>query len=338
MSKGFPDFDLYEQLEVSPNASSDVIQAAYRRLARNYHPDSSIDPDPPRMVRINVAFETLSNTEQRRAYDTWRADRWRASRGSDDTRSRRQSPRSEATRQQRAPPQAARRERPSGISPFALVLIALVVVVGGSAAFGALQSVPDDTLGSSAGSATSRRSSVVPNRQPAVTSAATSSASVAPAAAPRASAAPSATPTTTAAPAATPTAAAMPAATPTAAPAPDVAPPASAAPAGTPTPRPAQENVRTSFGNGTHLVPDEVPPGIYATSDAGTYCSVYNHRSRVADGSGAVTITVTSDWSSIQVSDCGTFRLSIARVIEPRVATVIGPPGTPVGGLISVSV
>ncbi len=30
--------------------------------------------------------------------------------------------------------------------------------------------------------------------------------------------------------------------------------------------------------------------------------------------------------------------LSIARVIEPRVATVIGPPGTPVGGLISVSV
>ena len=31
-------------------------------------------------------------------------------------------------------------------------------------------------------------------------------------------------------------------------------------------------------------------------------------------------------------------RVSIARVIEPRVATVIGPPGTPVGGLISVSV
>ena len=30
--------------------------------------------------------------------------------------------------------------------------------------------------------------------------------------------------------------------------------------------------------------------------------------------------------------------VSIARVIEPRVATVIGPPGTPVGGLISVSV
>ena len=30
--------------------------------------------------------------------------------------------------------------------------------------------------------------------------------------------------------------------------------------------------------------------------------------------------------------------LSIARVIDPRVATVIRPPGTPVGGLISVSV
>ena len=33
-----------------------------------------------------------------------------------------------------------------------------------------------------------------------------------------------------------------------------------------------------------------------------------------------------------------TMQVSIARVIEPRVATVIGPPGTPVGGLISVSV
>ena len=61
VSEGFPDFDLYEQLEVSPNASSDVIQAAYRKLARRYHPDSSVDPDPARMVKINVAFEILSS-------------------------------------------------------------------------------------------------------------------------------------------------------------------------------------------------------------------------------------------------------------------------------------
>ena len=38
------------------------------------------------------------------------------------------------------------------------------------------------------------------------------------------------------------------------------------------------------------------------------------------------------------IAICEDHTLSIARVIDPRVATVIRPPGTPVGGLISVSV
>ena len=75
MSEGFPDFDLYEELEVSTNASPEVIQAAYRRLARKYHPDSSSEPDATRMVRLNAAFETLSRAEQRRAYDSRVASR-----------------------------------------------------------------------------------------------------------------------------------------------------------------------------------------------------------------------------------------------------------------------
>ena len=77
MNEGFPDFDLYEELEVSTNASPEVIQAAYRRLARKYHPDSSSEPDATRMVRLNAAFETLSKTEQRGSYDLWRAARGR---------------------------------------------------------------------------------------------------------------------------------------------------------------------------------------------------------------------------------------------------------------------
>ena len=66
MNEGFPDFDLYEELDVSANASAEVIQAAYRRLARKYHPDSSSEPDAARMVRLNAAFEILSRAEHRR--------------------------------------------------------------------------------------------------------------------------------------------------------------------------------------------------------------------------------------------------------------------------------
>ncbi len=51
--------DSYKELEVSRNASPEVIQAAYRRLARKYHPDSGESPDSLRMVRINRAYEAL---------------------------------------------------------------------------------------------------------------------------------------------------------------------------------------------------------------------------------------------------------------------------------------
>lgn len=62
------DDDLYELLEVSPRASSEVIQAAYRRLARTYHPDGE-SPEPEKMVRLNLAFEVLRDAAKRSAYD-----------------------------------------------------------------------------------------------------------------------------------------------------------------------------------------------------------------------------------------------------------------------------
>ncbi|TAJ19928.1 MAG: J domain-containing protein [Dehalococcoidia bacterium] len=68
------DDDLYELLEVSPRASGEVIQAAYRRLARTYHPDGE-SPDPEKMVRLNLAFEVLGDDQKRSVYD---ADRGQA--------------------------------------------------------------------------------------------------------------------------------------------------------------------------------------------------------------------------------------------------------------------
>ena len=309
--EGFPDFDLYEQIEVSPNASSDVIQAAYRRLARRYHPDSSTDPDAARMVKINIAFKTLSSAELRRAYDMWRADPQRTDQsGGDPTRSR-QSSRSDARRQQHGAPRTVRSERPSGVSPSVLVVLAIVVVVGGSAVIGALQSEQGDTSSSSSTGGTTRPASVVPNRRPAVPASATPTTSVAAPVTAAAFATPPAP--VSEAPVATPIASVAPTATASvseplvATPTPSVA--ATATAPVSETPRPTQPSVRTSFGDGTYLVPDEVAPGTYVTSDAGILCTVYDHRlRRVAGGAGTVTIAVSADWSRIEVSNCGTFR------------------------------
>jgi hypothetical protein len=62
--------DLYELLEVSPHASADVIQAAYRILARNYHPDVNAGPEAEVRIRqLNAAYRVLSNAQDRARYD-----------------------------------------------------------------------------------------------------------------------------------------------------------------------------------------------------------------------------------------------------------------------------
>ena len=59
--------DLYDRLQVSPRAESDVIRAAYRALAKRLHPDSG--GDPGRMVDLNEAWSVLSDPIQRAVYD-----------------------------------------------------------------------------------------------------------------------------------------------------------------------------------------------------------------------------------------------------------------------------
>ncbi len=75
--------DPYKVLQVDPEADPEVIQAAYRRLARKYHPDVANGPDAAvRMAAINDAWALLRDPASRAAHDRTRADRTRANRTS----------------------------------------------------------------------------------------------------------------------------------------------------------------------------------------------------------------------------------------------------------------
>ncbi len=64
--------DYYEILGISRTASQEEIRAAYRRLARRYHPDVSKEPDAEqRFKEINEAYQVLSDKEKRMAYDRY---------------------------------------------------------------------------------------------------------------------------------------------------------------------------------------------------------------------------------------------------------------------------
>ncbi|GIW13810.1 MAG: hypothetical protein KatS3mg062_1249 [Tepidiforma sp.] len=66
--------DLYEVLQVSPNASREVIEAAYRSLSARY----ASDPDPnvrERRREVEAAWEVLGDPRRRAAYDAEREGR-----------------------------------------------------------------------------------------------------------------------------------------------------------------------------------------------------------------------------------------------------------------------
>lgn len=90
----------YELLQVDPRASQEVIDAAYRSLARKFHPDLNKAPDAAaKMQQLNVAYATLSDPDKRAEYDR--------NVNAGQSKARSEAPRSEESR--RAGP---RREQP----------------------------------------------------------------------------------------------------------------------------------------------------------------------------------------------------------------------------------
>lgn len=68
--------DPYKTLQVDPEAEDEVIVAAYRRLARKYHPDVAPDlASAARMAAINAAWEVIGDPLKRAAFDHDRAVR-----------------------------------------------------------------------------------------------------------------------------------------------------------------------------------------------------------------------------------------------------------------------
>jgi curved DNA-binding protein CbpA len=65
-----PADDLYRVLQVTPDAEPEVIQAAYRALARKHHPDAGGSAE--KMSTLNSAWGTLCNRVERARYDQQR--------------------------------------------------------------------------------------------------------------------------------------------------------------------------------------------------------------------------------------------------------------------------
>ena len=63
----------YDILEINKNASSEIIEKAYKTLVKKYHPDLQENnlkiEYEEKIKKINEAYEILSNPEKKKKYD-----------------------------------------------------------------------------------------------------------------------------------------------------------------------------------------------------------------------------------------------------------------------------
>ncbi|CAD2103643.1 DnaJ like subfamily C member 16 [Plasmodium vinckei petteri] len=72
--------DYYKRLGLKRNATKDDISKAYRKLAKEYHPDIAPDKEKD-FIEIANAYETLSDPEKRKMYDMYGENYAEASQG-----------------------------------------------------------------------------------------------------------------------------------------------------------------------------------------------------------------------------------------------------------------
>ncbi|CAN4091501.1 unnamed protein product [Withania somnifera] len=85
----------YQFLGVSATADLEEIKAAYRRLSKEYHPDTTnlpIRAASEKFMKLREIYDVLSNEEQRRFYD-WTLAQEAASRQAEKMRMKLQDPR-----------------------------------------------------------------------------------------------------------------------------------------------------------------------------------------------------------------------------------------------------
>jgi curved DNA-binding protein CbpA len=113
--------DPYKTLQVDPEAEDEVIQAAYRRLARKYHPDVAPGAEAAaRMAAINAAWELIGEPAARAAFDRKRAaaaTRPPSSAGQAPAPPPASRPTSPASPTGQAPPSTAGQRPPETVSP-----------------------------------------------------------------------------------------------------------------------------------------------------------------------------------------------------------------------------
>ncbi len=82
--------DYYKILEVDKNASADEIKKAYRKMARQYHPDVNQNNKEAhkKFQEINEAHEVLGDAEKRRKFDQYGKD-WKERAAFEQTRQHR---------------------------------------------------------------------------------------------------------------------------------------------------------------------------------------------------------------------------------------------------------